>query len=107
MSEQLEYRKPSVNEVNEFLEIASDFQDPLELIREALSNSYDAKASRVTIEIDQRFDGRTRIRIQDDGNGMDEEGLTSFFDLGNSTKEDSIGYKGHGTKIYYKSDLLR
>jgi len=31
-------KTPQVNEVNEFLEIASDFEDPLEVIRESLSN---------------------------------------------------------------------
>lgn len=45
-----------------------------------------------------------RITIGDDGRGMDEEGLRSFFDLGNSlNKHDSeaIGEKGHGTKVYF------
>ena len=32
---------PKVNESAEFLEIASDFGDPLELFREALHNAYD------------------------------------------------------------------
>jgi hypothetical protein len=31
---------PKVNESAEFLEIASDFGDPLELFREALHNAY-------------------------------------------------------------------
>ncbi len=104
-----ETKSPKVNEVNEFLEIASDFEDPLEVIRESLSNSYDANASDVLIEINQRPDG-SEIVIDDDGEGMDREDLESFFDLGNSTKggegDDSIGYKGHGTKIFYKSDRI-
>lgn len=37
---------------------------------------------------------------------MDEEDLSSFFNLGNSNKDDAISYKGHGTKIYYKSDYI-
>lgn len=100
-------KTPKVNEVNEFLEIASDFQDPLEVIRESLSNSYDANASEVEISIRDRQAG-SEIIIEDDGHGMDLNDLESFFDLGNSTKRDgkdgSIGYKGHGTKIFYKSD---
>ncbi|WP_052367988.1 hypothetical protein [Haloferax sp. ATB1] len=38
---------------------------------------------------------------------MDRRDLESFFDLGNSQKSTGIGYKGHGTKIYYKSDQVR
>ncbi|WP_435362354.1 ATP-binding protein [Haloarchaeobius sp. DFWS5] len=96
---------PKVNEVNEFLEIASDFEDPLELLRESLSNSFDARAERVDITIRSHSNG-SDIIIEDDGEGMDHGNLESFFDLGNSKKTDSIGYKGHGTKIFYKSDKI-
>jgi hypothetical protein len=99
-------RTPSVNEVNEFLEIASDFEDPLELLRESLSNAFDAGAESVDIRIRTQPNG-SDIIIEDDGHGMDEEDLKSFFDLGNSNKTDSIGYKGHGTKIFYKSDHIK
>jgi len=101
------HKTPQVNEVNEFIEIASDFEDPLEVIREALSNSYDADATQVDIKIEQDDEGRNTLIIKDDGHGMDEDDLSSFFDLGNSNKDDAIGYKGHGTKIYYKSDKIR
>jgi hypothetical protein len=101
------HKTPQVNEVNEFIEIASDFEDPLEVVREALSNSYDARATQINIKIEQDDEGRNALVIKDDGHGMDEEDLSSFFDLGNSNKDDAIGYKGHGTKIYYKSDEIR
>lgn len=107
MEKRAMHKTPKVNEVNEFIEIASDFEDPLEVIREALSNSYDANATWVDIEIKQDDEGRNTLSIEDDGHGMDEDDLESFFDLGNSNKEDGIGYKGHGTKIYYKSDEIR
>jgi hypothetical protein len=97
---------PKVNEVNEFLEIASDFEDPLELLRESLSNAFDAGATNVDIKIRTQPDG-SDIIIEDNGHGMGYEELESFFDLGNSTKTDSIGYKGHGTKIFYKSDRIK
>lgn len=104
-----ETKTPKVNEVNEFLEIASDFEDPLEVIRESLSNSYDAGATEIFIGINQRSAG-SEIIIEDDGKGMSSADLESFFDLGNSTKRegdgDWIGYKGHGTKIFYKSDRI-
>jgi len=98
-------KSPQVNEVNEFLETASDFEDPLEVIRESLSNSYDADASEVSFEIRSQPNG-SDIIIEDDGTGMDRTTLETFFDLGNSQKTDSIGYKGHGTKIFYKSDRI-
>ncbi|SFR96937.1 Histidine kinase-, DNA gyrase B-, and HSP90-like ATPase [Halomicrobium zhouii] len=98
-------KEPKVNKVNEFLEIASDFEDPLEVIRESLSNAYDANATTVDIRIRTRPHG-SDIVIEDDGDGMNERDLESFFDLGNSRKTDSIGYKGHGTKIFYKSDAI-
>lgn len=97
--------QPKVNEVNEFLEIASDFEDPLEVIRESLSNSYDAGANNIDITIRNRSHG-SDIIIEDDGHGMERRDLESFFDLGNSRKTNSIGYKGHGTKIFYKSDRI-
>ncbi|MFA9427065.1 ATP-binding protein [Natronorubrum sp. A-ect3] len=96
---------PEVNEVQEFLEIASDFEDPLEIIRESLSNSYDAGATEVVITIRNTGAG-SDIIIEDDGHGMSQQDLKSFFDLGNSRKTDSIGHKGHGTKIFYKSDRI-
>lgn len=108
---------PRVNEAREFLEIAKDFKDPKEIIREALSNSWDAAASEVSITFDLvRVPGTRRkqivVEITDDGDGMSSlprDGIESseiegFFNLGDSYKpHGSIGSKGHGTKIYYKS----
>ena len=34
---------PTVDQTQEFIEIANDFSNPLELVREALSNAYDAR----------------------------------------------------------------
>jgi hypothetical protein len=110
--------KPRVNEAREFLEIAKDFKDPKEIIREALSNSWDAGASKVTLRFDLvQIPGTYRkkivVSISDDGEGMSStkrsEANTSeiedFFNLGDSHKPyGSIGTKGHGTKIYYKSN---
>ena len=108
---------PRVNEAREFLEIAKDFKDPKEIIREALSNSWDAGASRMSIEFRLEFIPGTRrkkilVCIYDDGQGMGSEvreeigssEIEGFFNLGDSYKPyGSIGSKGHGTKIYYKS----
>ena len=109
--------RPRVNEAREFLEIAKDFKDPKEIIREALSNSWDAGASKVSLKfglvpIPGTKKKKILVEITDDGEGMSAEQRPSvgsneiegFFNLGDSFKPyGSIGSKGHGTKIYYKS----
>ena len=109
--------RPRVNEAREFLEIAKDFKDAKEIIREALSNSWDAGASLVEMKFDLARIPGTRARkimveIVDDGDGMgsdqreevESSEIEGFFNLGDSWKpHGSIGSKGHGTKIYYKS----
>lgn len=109
--------RPRVNEAREFLEIAKDFKDPKEIIREALSNSWDAGATKTILKFDLvRIPGTHRkkimVEITDDGDGMssmEREGIDTseiedFFNLGDSHKPyGSVGTKGHGTKIYYKS----
>jgi len=67
--------RPRVNEAREFIEIAKDFKDPKEIIREALSNSWDAGASKVTLKFDLVQIPGTRskkivVSITDDGEGM-------------------------------------
>jgi len=110
--------KPRVNEAREFLEIAKDFKDPKEIIREALSNSWDAGASKVILKFDlmRMLSSRRKkimVEITDDGEGMSSvkrgrdntSEIEDFFNLGDSHKSyGSIGTKGHGTKIYYKSN---
>ena len=109
--------RPRVNEAREFLEIAKDFKDPKEIIREALSNSWDAGASKVTLNFDLiqiagTYSKKIVVSIIDDGEGMSSikrgkantSEIEDFFNLGDSNKPyGSIGTKGHGTKIYYKS----
>lgn len=100
---------PKVNEAREFLEIANDFANPLELVREAISNSFDASADliRMHFYVEKEYgEDYFMIYIEDDGIGMDKERLQAFFDLGNSTTRDDpdkIGEKGHGTKVYFNS----
>lgn len=98
---------PAVDAVREFLEISSDFTNPLEVVREAISNAIDANAGRIDLIFTQPSERGQRlltIKISDDGDGMGRDGLQSFFDLGNSLKrgdEKKIGEKGHGTKVYF------
>ena len=102
--------RPQVNASNEFLQIANDFGEPLEIVREALSNAYDSGAPNFSFEV--TYDSsmhKTIIEMRDNGRGMSYETLkTNFWDLGNSLSSaamvDRIGEKGHGTKIFLLSD---
>ena len=98
---------PKVNQENEFREIASDFGIPLELVREAISNSYDYGATIIVITFNVEEDGSFIIELKDNGVGMSFERLKeNFWDLGNSSSKDfkeKIGEKGHGTKIYLRA----
>lgn len=107
---------PEVNAAAEFLEISNDFSNPKEVVREAISNSFDAKATNMIIRcyIDRSTgEDELIISIEDDGEGMTEEDLKSFFGLGFSTRtqldergfksSQAIGEKGHGTKVYFNS----
>ena len=113
---------PAVNQAKEFMEIASDFGQPLELLREAISNAFDAQATCVRLMFYSELVKGVhvlKIVIEDNGTGMDREGLQSFFDLGNSPRHKEkmaavpggshagpIGEKGHGTKVYFNSSRI-
>lgn len=84
--------QPKVDHTQEFIEIANDFSNPLEIVREAISNSYDAKIPGKKLIIRINFDvvnirgkNTLAIKINDNGHGMNREELQAFFDLGNST----------------------
>ncbi len=103
---------PTVDPTQEFIEIAYDFSNPLDLIREGISNSFDSGATKIEIlfSVETQYGEKVLITtIKDNGNGMDQDGLQSFFDLGNSTRRDdvtTIGEKGHGTKVYLNSSNI-
>lgn len=104
--------RPTVDQTQEFIEIANDFSNPLDLVREAISNAFDAQATSVSIDFDvvkKYGEGVLQITISDNGTGMDRAGLQAFFDLGNSLRRgnpDTIGEKGHGTKVYFNSSEI-
>jgi len=106
---------PEVNSSQEFIEIAQDFSNPLDLVREGISNGFDAKAKNIKLGfsvITEHGERLLKIEIVDDGTGMDRDGLKSFFDLGNSMRRENkdetgaIGEKGHGTKVYFNSKKI-
>ncbi|MGA7919013.1 MAG: ATP-binding protein [Candidatus Acidiferrales bacterium] len=69
---------PQVDPASEFFEIASDFRDPRDAIREAISNAFDAKATNITVDVQmKRFKGEDELilEIEDDGQGMNSTGL--------------------------------
>lgn len=41
---------PEVNSAQEFIEIAQDFSNPLDLVREAISNAFDAQAKNIILD---------------------------------------------------------
>lgn len=107
----------TVNAANAYRQIITNFSNPLEFVREAISNSIDASATNLTVIVEQSPGptGQPEIRIilKDDGKGMDARTLERFFNLGDSEKSESktdsedqehpIGEKGFGTKIYLNS----
>ena len=105
--------QPQVNSEAEFFEIVNDFGDPLEVLREAISNAIDAHATSLKVNFDvETIEGRKKLVItfQDNGDGMTREILTrDFWGLGYSPsrqRNDAIGEKGHGTKIYLRSEKV-
>src|SRR3989304_5839381 len=93
-------------------ELSFNFTDPLELVREAVSNAYDAGANNISVAIrSEMWHGNQRyvVTIRDDGAGMvyredppsSEAGsIKEFFKLGGSMRVDGerdwIGEKGIG-----------
>ena len=105
--------KPTVNAEAEFFEIVNDFGNPLEALREAISNAMDWGATHVSISFDvAEIDGAKRlvITIVDDGAGMSRAVLErDFWGLGYSLsrgRSDTVGEKGHGTKIFFRSEQV-
>jgi hypothetical protein len=113
----------TVSPVDVLRELATNFTQPLELIREAISNSYDAGANNIRITITRRnWEGNQRwiVNILDDGKGMVRKeqppnpftgNLDNFFGLGDSMRRRahshvSVGEKGLGIKVAFHSEHL-
>lgn len=96
-----------VNKASIFKEIANNTLKPLEVVREAISNSMDAGASSIMIEISNE-DGAYVLRIKDDGTGMSLNDIDDFFSIGSSKGKVSqkIGEKGLGSVTFFKSKRI-
>ena len=57
------------------------YEQSIELIRELVNNAYDADATRVDVTISEN-----EIVVSDNGEGMDMEGLSQYFNVGSNEK---------------------
>lgn len=90
-------------------ELSENRTDPLEIVREALSNAKDHEATRFWFRTARDARNQVDIVFLDDGEGLTIERLAAFWGVGASSKVDGrprIGYKGHGTKLYFDCERL-
>ncbi|MBI5621064.1 ATP-binding protein [Candidatus Gottesmanbacteria bacterium] len=66
------------------------YAESLDLVRELVANAYDADASEVKIHLTEN-----ELVVEDDGQGMDRQGLTQYFTIGSDFK------KLHPTSFIY------
>ena len=100
----------------EIYQIIRDFDNPIQIFREAFQNSIDEEATEVCCRVSiQKRLGKEDLLIDvwDNGLGLRKENILCFFGLAKSTKVTSnkmptgkIGYKGHGTKTYFNSERI-
>lgn len=85
-------------------ELSENKVNALEIIREAISNAKDHGARRIWFKSQKDQRNEVTVVIADDGEGMDQRRLEAFWGVGASAKataQQSIGYKGHGTKLFF------
>lgn len=104
--------KPQIDFKHVLSELSVNRTDPCEVVRELISNSYDAKATNI------RYAGIDSLRgfvYWDNGTGLDRletiNNITpweAFFSIGKSTKTkgDFIGYKCQGSKLCFASNRI-
>lgn len=85
-------------------ELSENKVSSLEIFREAISNAKDHGAQTIWFKVTKDQRNEVTMVIADDGEGMDQRRLEAFWGVGASEKAggtQSIGYKGHGTKLYF------
>lgn len=101
----------------EFYQTIIDFDHPIQIFREAFQNSIDEDATSVYCQVYiEKSLGQEDLYVDiwDNGTGLKKENAECFFGLAKSTKVDKnktphpgkLGYKGHGTKIFFKSERV-
>ncbi len=100
---------PEISYSHTLSELSVNRQDPCEVIRELISNAYDADATKINIYPLLQYEG---FIFFDNGIGLNDSekinGITpyiAFFSIGQSTKTkgSSIGYKCQGSKLCFAS----
>ena len=93
-------------------ELSVNRNDPCEVVRELISNSYDAEATEIYYA---PINARSGIAFMDNGSGLGSEvgsaGISpweAFFSIGKSTKTKGagIGYKCQGSKLCFASSRI-
>lgn len=105
-----------IKDTNLLLQIIKESRSDFSVIREAISNSFDAGAEKMDIYITQNIsdlNGRLDIVFLDDGSGMSDDeqcppSIFNFFNIADSGKtgRSQIGEKGVGTKLFFNSFKL-
>ncbi|UUE09316.1 ATP-binding protein [Dickeya zeae] len=102
--------RPQIDYSHVLSELSVNRQDPCELLRELISNSYDAKASDIWYYPLEEYhgvifiDNGTGLTLDKD-DGKEISNYEAFFSIGKTTKVkgDAIGYKCQGAKLCFAS----
>lgn len=105
---------PEISYTHVLSELSVNRKDPCEIIRELISNSYDAQASIIEIYplLQAQYQG---FIFFDNGDGLSETKVINditpykaFFSIGKSTKSQGefIGYKCQGSKLCFASKKM-
>ena len=110
-------KEATIDSGYEFFQTIIDFDHPIQIFREAFQNSIDEEATEVYCRVfmEKKLGQEDLyIDIWDNGTGLRKENAECFFGLAKSTKVDKnktpligkLGYKGHGTKVFFKSERV-
>lgn len=100
-----------VNDLSIYKQIVDNSRNPLESIREFISNSWDVKATEIEISIFYNYEtNKIDMIFKNNGQGLDIEEISKLIlGAGHSTKtikDESIGNKGIGTLLYLKCNNI-
>src|SRR3990170_2661658 len=95
--------KCEIDDARMFLHVMQGRHDPLEVLREGLSNSYDARASHASVRVRPQSRKALDVEVIDNGHGVRPGEFRYFFGLGfgNKASRITIGNKGLGTKLFF------
>ncbi|MBF0496682.1 MAG: ATP-binding protein [Deltaproteobacteria bacterium] len=108
--------KSEIKTANLLLQIIKEAKSDFSFVREAISNAFDARASRCHVYLTRNtatLAERLDVLVQDNGVGMSrweevQPSIFNFFNVADSAKAEdyNIGEKGIGTKLYFNSSRL-